>query len=55
MKRCDRLAVVGFSRGRGRSKKELGEVISQYIAHLQLIEDMTLDKKIWRSRISLEG
>ncbi|KAG5610287.1 hypothetical protein H5410_021568, partial [Solanum commersonii] len=38
-------------RGRGRPKKYWGEVIRQDLAQLHLTEDMTLDRKEWRSRI----
>lgn len=43
------LVVVGLRRGRGRPKKNWGEVIRQDMKHLQLMEDMTLDKGAWRS------
>ncbi|PHT55657.1 Accelerated cell death 11 [Capsicum baccatum] len=41
-----RLAMDGFKRGRGRSKKYWREVIRHDMEHLQLIEDMTLDRKM---------
>ncbi|KAG5629582.1 hypothetical protein H5410_001299 [Solanum commersonii] len=44
----------GTRRGRGRPKKYWGEVIRQDLAQLHLIEDMTLDRKEWRSRIKVE-
>ncbi|KAG5628789.1 hypothetical protein H5410_000506, partial [Solanum commersonii] len=40
-------------RGRGRPKKYWGEVIRQDLAQLHLTEDMTLDRKEWRSRIKV--
>ncbi|KAF3624242.1 SUMO-conjugating enzyme UBC9 [Capsicum annuum] len=43
MRRCERLDVVGTRRGNDRPKKYWGEVISQDMEHLHLIEDMTLD------------
>lgn len=46
MRRCDRLAVVSFKRGRDRLKKHWGVVIRQDMTHLQLIEDITLDRKL---------
>jgi len=55
VRRCERLAVVGTRRGRGRPKKYWGEVIRQYMARLKIFEDMTLDRKIWRSSIRLVG
>ncbi|XP_070046951.1 uncharacterized protein [Nicotiana tomentosiformis] len=51
VKRCERLTLEGLRRGRCRPKKRWGEVIRQDMAQLQLTEDMTLDRKIWRSRI----
>ncbi|KAG5611910.1 hypothetical protein H5410_023191 [Solanum commersonii] len=46
-----RLRWFGHRRGRGRPKKYWGEVIRQDLAQLHLTEDMTLDRKEWRSRI----
>ncbi|KAG5596110.1 hypothetical protein H5410_037342 [Solanum commersonii] len=45
----------GCRRGRGRPKKYWGEVIRQDLAQLHITEDMTLDRKEWRSRIKVEG
>ncbi|KAG5606946.1 hypothetical protein H5410_028438 [Solanum commersonii] len=42
-------------RGRGRPKKYWGEVIRQDLAQLHLTEDMTLDRKEWRSCIKVVG
>ncbi|KAG5614520.1 hypothetical protein H5410_014344 [Solanum commersonii] len=42
----------GHRRGRGRLKKYWGEVIRQDLAQLHLTEDMTLDRKEWRSHYS---
>ena len=50
----ERLALDGFRRGRGRPKKYWGEVIRRDMEQLQLTEDMTLDRKVWRARISAE-
>ncbi|KAF3631765.1 putative pre-mRNA-processing factor 6-like [Capsicum annuum] len=55
VRRCERLALDGFRRGRGRPKKYWGEVIRRDMEQLQLTEDMTLDRKIWRTRIRAEG
>ncbi|PHT29625.1 hypothetical protein CQW23_30783 [Capsicum baccatum] len=46
VRRCERLALDGFRRGRGRPKKYWGEVIRRDMEQLQLTEDMTLDRKI---------
>ncbi|KAM3306035.1 hypothetical protein P3S67_012905 [Capsicum chacoense] len=49
VRRCERIALDGFRQGRGRPKKYWGEVIRRDMVQLQLIEDMTLDRKIWRT------
>ncbi|KAF3647890.1 putative cadmium/zinc-transporting ATPase HMA2-like [Capsicum annuum] len=46
VRRCERLALDGFRRGRGRPKKYWGEVIRRDMEQLQLTEDMTLDRKL---------
>ncbi|XP_070008736.1 uncharacterized protein [Nicotiana sylvestris] len=51
VRRCERLDVVGTRRGRGRPKKYWGEVIRQDMVRLQISEDMTLDRKAWRTSI----
>ncbi|XP_009797977.2 uncharacterized protein [Nicotiana sylvestris] len=53
--RCERLAMESLRRGRGRPKKYCGEVIRHDMVLLQLTEDMTLDRRVWRSRIKVEG
>ncbi|XP_060175999.1 uncharacterized protein LOC132606488 isoform X2 [Lycium barbarum] len=55
VRRCERLAMDGFRRGRGRPKKYWGEVIRQDMTQLQLTEDMTLDRRVWRTHIRVEG
>ncbi|KAM3203386.1 hypothetical protein P3L10_031012 [Capsicum annuum] len=55
VRRCERLALDGFRRGRGRPKKYWREVIRRDMEMLQLTEDMTLDRKIWKTRIRIEG
>ncbi|WMV56312.1 hypothetical protein MTR67_049697 [Solanum verrucosum] len=54
VRRCEGLVVEGTRRGRGRPKKYWGEVIRQDLAQLHITEDMTLDRKEWRSRIKVE-
>ncbi|KAM3235512.1 hypothetical protein P3L10_015549 [Capsicum annuum] len=54
VRRCERLALDSFRRGRGRPKKYWGEVIRRDMEQLQLTEDMTLDRKVWRTRITAE-
>lgn len=55
MRMCERYAIVGSIRGRGRSKKHRGEVIRHDMKHLQLIEDIILDMRVCRSKIRVEG
>ncbi|KAG5619034.1 hypothetical protein H5410_018858 [Solanum commersonii] len=54
VRRCEGLVVEGTRKGRGRPKKYWGEVIRQDLAQLHLTEDMTLDRKEWRSCIKVE-
>ncbi|KAF3671889.1 putative ATPase family AAA domain-containing protein 1-like isoform X3 [Capsicum annuum] len=54
VRRCERLGRDDFKRGRGRPKKYWREVIRHDMEQLQLIEDMTLDRKLWRRRIRVE-
>ncbi|XP_009759062.2 uncharacterized protein [Nicotiana sylvestris] len=55
VRRCERLALGGERRGRGRPKKSWGEVIRRDMAQLELTEDMTLDRRVWRLKIRVEG
>ncbi|XP_070013802.1 uncharacterized protein [Nicotiana sylvestris] len=55
VRRCERLALAGTRRGRGRPKKNWGEVIRQDMAQLEISEDMALDRKAWRSSIRVVG
>jgi len=55
VRRCERLVVISFERGRSELKKRSGEVIRQNMAHLQLTENMTLNKKLWWTRIRVVG
>ncbi|KAF3663434.1 Photosystem II CP47 reaction center protein [Capsicum annuum] len=51
VRRCERLALDDFKRSRGRPRKYWREVIRHDMELLQITEDMTLDRKVWRSRI----
>ncbi|KAF3637054.1 UDP-glucose:glycoprotein glucosyltransferase [Capsicum annuum] len=55
VRRCERLALDGFKRGRDRPKKYWREVIKRDMEQLQLTEDMTLDRKVWRKNTRIEG
>ncbi|KAF3676491.1 Pre-mRNA cleavage factor Im 25 kDa subunit 1 [Capsicum annuum] len=54
VRRCERLALDGFKRSRGSPKKYWREVIRHDMELLQITEDMTLDRKVWRSRIRID-
>ncbi|KAF3638603.1 ATP-dependent 6-phosphofructokinase 4, chloroplastic [Capsicum annuum] len=54
VRRCETLAMDGFRRGRGRPKKYWRDVIRHDMKLLQLTEDMTLDRKVWRTRIRVK-
>ncbi|KAG5575484.1 hypothetical protein H5410_055618 [Solanum commersonii] len=47
-----RCADALVRRGRGRLRKYWREVIRQDMAQFQLTEDMTLDRRVWRSQIT---
>ncbi|KAF3633234.1 putative pre-mRNA-processing factor 6-like [Capsicum annuum] len=51
VRRCERLALDGFKRGRGRPKKYWTKVIRRDMEQLRLTEDMTLDRKFWRKSV----
>ncbi|XP_070023328.1 uncharacterized protein [Nicotiana sylvestris] len=55
VRRCERLVMEGTRRGKRRPKKYWGEVIRHDMARLQISEDMTLDRKLWRSSIKVVG
>ncbi|XP_070044883.1 uncharacterized protein [Nicotiana tomentosiformis] len=55
VRRCERLALGGERRGRGRPKKSRGEVIRRDMAQLELTEDMPFDRRVWRLKIRVEG
>lgn len=55
VRRCERLTRDGFKRGTGRPNKYWREVIRPDMEQLQLTEDMTLDRKLWRRRVRVEG
>ncbi|XP_047256090.1 uncharacterized protein LOC124888842 [Capsicum annuum] len=53
--RCERLALDGFRRSRGRPKKYWMGVIGHNMEQLYLTKDISLDRKVWSSRIRVEG
>lgn len=52
LRKFEGLDVVGMLKGRGRLKKQQGEVYKYDMAYIQVTKDMTLYRKIWRTRIS---
>nr|XP_018628897.1 uncharacterized protein LOC108946461 [Nicotiana tomentosiformis] len=55
VKMCERLHMAGLRKGRGRLKKYWGEMIRHNMALCQVTEDMTLNKRLWMSKIRVEG
>ncbi|XP_070012486.1 uncharacterized protein LOC142162397 [Nicotiana tabacum] len=55
VRRCERLTMAGLRKDMGRPEKYWEEVIRQDMSVLHLIEDMTTDRKVWRSRIKVVG
>ncbi|PHT49999.1 hypothetical protein CQW23_09746 [Capsicum baccatum] len=55
VRRCERLVLDSFKRGRGRPKKYWREVIRRDMEQLRLTEDMILDRKVWRKNTRIEG
>lgn len=55
MRRCERLTVIGQRRGGGRPRKNWRGVIRYDMTHLQLTEDLNLDRGPWRSRIRVNS
>lgn len=53
LRKCKRLVILGI--GRGRSKKCWRQVIRHDMTHLQVVEDMTLDKRVWRIGTRVDG
>lgn len=51
LRRCERLAMNGFKRANRRPKKYWREVIRHDMTQLLVFEDLTLDRKLWRTRI----
>ncbi|KAG5602558.1 hypothetical protein H5410_033928 [Solanum commersonii] len=55
VRRCQRLAMVGMRRDRGRLKKYCGDVIRHDVAHMQSYTGSHDRREIWRSRIMIKG
>lgn len=46
--------IAGTRRGGGRPTKYQREVIRQDMAQLQITDDVTLDKSVWRRLVGME-
>lgn len=55
VRRCERLDIMGTTRGKGRPKKYRQEMIRKDMVQLQVPEDMTFDRRVRRIRIRVEG
>lgn len=55
VRKCERLALECIRRYRGRPKKYWGETIRQDMVLFQLTEDITFDRRVWRSSIRIES
>ena len=55
MQRCETLAMDDFRQGRDRPKKYWREMIRHDMKKLQLTDYITLDKKVCRIQIRIEG
>lgn len=55
VKRCERLAMTSIKRGRARSKRYWGEMIRHGMTHFEFTENMTINKRVWMLRTSVEG
>ena len=53
VRRCERLECSEYRRSTGRPKKSWSEVIRHDLRTLGLVEDMTQDRKLWRSSIKV--
>ena len=53
VRRCERIDLPGGKRGRGRPKKSLDEVVREDLKVVGLTEDLTHDRRLWRSRIRI--
>ena len=53
MRRCERIVLLKCKRCRGRPEKSENEVITHDLRILELMKDVTQDKRLWRSRINV--
>ena len=53
VRRCENIDRLDYKRSRGRPKKSWCEVIRIDLKTLGLVEDMTHDRALWRSKIKV--
>ena len=53
LRRCETIECPDYRRSRGRPKKSWSEVVRHDLKTLGLVEDMTQDRRLWRSRIKV--
>ena len=53
MRRCENIDRSDHKRSRGRPKKSWCKVIRHDLKTLGLVEDMTYDRMLWRSKIKV--
>ena len=53
MRKCEMINHPDYKRSRGRPKKSWNEVISYDLKTIGLMEDMTQDRRLGRSRIKV--
>jgi len=53
VRKCEMIDPLDCRRGRGWSKKNWNEVNFYYLNFIELMEDMTHDRSLWRSRIEV--
>ena len=53
VRRCEKISLSHYRRGRGRPKMSWNEVIRSDMKITGVTEDMTQDRNLWRSRIKI--
>jgi len=53
MRRCEKIDRLDYRRSRDRSKKSWRKIIGYDLKNLEIMEDMTQDRRLWRFRIKV--
>jgi len=53
MRRCEHIDWPDHSKSRGRPNKSWCEVVRHDLKTLELVEDITQDRRLWRSKIKV--